>query len=70
MGSHGIGVSAALSARSSRRSHDDNGIIWPEGVTPFHCGIVNLKQGDERADAACEELYADADKRLATGAAL
>ncbi len=39
-------------------SHDDKGIIWPEGVTPFHCGIVNLRQGDDAADAACEALYA------------
>ena len=26
-------------------------------MTPFHCGIVNLKQGDAEADAACEQLY-------------
>jgi prolyl-tRNA synthetase len=38
-------------------SHDDKGIIWPEGVTPFHCGIVNLKQGDAEVDAACEGIY-------------
>ncbi|MEP3330547.1 proline--tRNA ligase [Sedimentitalea sp.] len=57
MGSHGIGVSRLLGA-IIEASHDDNGIIWPEGVTPFHCGIVNLKQGDTEADAACEALYA------------
>lgn len=57
MGSHGIGVSRLLGALIEA-NHDDNGIIWPEGVTPFHCGIVNLKQGDEAADAACESLYA------------
>ncbi|WP_296639554.1 proline--tRNA ligase [Roseinatronobacter sp.] len=57
MGSHGIGVSRLLGA-IIEASHDDRGIIWPEGVTPFHCGIVNLKQGDEAADAACESLYA------------
>ena len=57
MGSHGIGVSRLLGA-IIEASHDDNGIIWPEGVTPFHCGIVNLKQGDEDADAACDALYA------------
>ena len=56
MGSHGIGVSRLLGA-NIEASHDDNGIIWPEGVTPFHVGIVNLKQGDEEADAACEALY-------------
>ncbi|MEM7470767.1 MAG: proline--tRNA ligase [Pseudomonadota bacterium] len=57
MGSHGIGVSRLLGA-IIEASHDDNGIIWPEGVTPFHAGIVNLKQGDAEADAACESLYA------------
>ncbi|MCL4107591.1 UNVERIFIED_CONTAM: hypothetical protein GTU68_022052 [Idotea baltica] len=57
MGSHGIGVSRLLGA-IIEASHDDNGIIWPEGVTPFHCGIVNLKQGDAEADKACEDLYA------------
>jgi len=56
MGSHGIGVSRLLGA-IIEASHDDKGIIWPEGVTPFHCGIVNLKQGDEEADAACQALY-------------
>ena len=57
MGSHGIGVSRLLGA-IIEASHDDNGIIWPEGVTPYHAGIVNLKQGDAEADAACEALYA------------
>ncbi|MGC1502999.1 MAG: proline--tRNA ligase [Sulfitobacter sp.] len=56
MGSHGIGVSRLLGA-IIEASHDDKGIIWPEGVTPFHAGIVNLKQGDAEADAACEALY-------------
>ena len=56
MGSHGIGVSRLVGALIEA-NHDDNGIIWPEGVTPFHCGIVNLKQGDGAADAACENLY-------------
>ncbi len=56
MGSHGIGVSRLLGA-IIEASHDENGIIWPEGVTPFHCGIVNLKQGDAEADAACDALY-------------
>ena len=56
MGSHGIGVSRLVGA-IIEASHDDKGIIWPEGVTPFHCGIVNLKQGDDEADGACQALY-------------
>lgn len=57
MGSHGIGVSRLVGA-IIEACHDEKGIIWPEGVTPFHCGIVNLKQGDEEADQACDALYA------------
>jgi prolyl-tRNA synthetase len=39
-------------------SHDDKGLGWREGVTPFHCGILNMRSGDEVADAACEAIYA------------
>lgn len=56
MGSHGIGVSRLLGA-IIEANHDDKGIIWPEGVTPFPVGIVNLKQGDAAVDAACESVY-------------
>ena len=57
MGSHGIGVSRLVGA-IIEASHDDNGIIWPEGVAPFGVGVVNLRQGDAATDAACEDLYA------------
>ncbi|MEJ1992969.1 MAG: proline--tRNA ligase [Maritimibacter sp.] len=56
MGSHGIGVSRLVGALIEA-NHDEKGIIWPEGVTPFHAGIVNLRQGDAETDAACEEIY-------------
>ncbi|MXU65376.1 proline--tRNA ligase [Oceanomicrobium pacificus] len=58
MGSHGIGVSRLVGALIEA-NHDENGIIWPEGVTPFRVGIVNLRQGDTDTDAACDKLYAD-----------
>ena len=56
MGSHGIGVSRLVGALIEA-NHDDKGIIWPEGVTPFHAGIVNLRQGDSATDAACDQIY-------------
>jgi len=56
MGSYGIGVSRLLGALIEA-NHDDNGIIWPAAVAPFHVGLVNLKSGDEATDAACESLY-------------
>jgi prolyl-tRNA synthetase len=57
MGSYGIGVSRLMGALIEA-NHDDKGPIWPEAVTPFPVGIVNLKQGDAEADAACDSLYA------------
>ena len=56
-GSYGVGVSRLVGG-IIEASHDDNGIIWPEGVAPFKVGLVNLKVGDAEADAACEDLYA------------
>lgn len=56
MGSYGVGVSRLVGG-IIEASHDDNGIIWPKSVTPFGAGIINLKVGDEEADAACEDLY-------------
>jgi len=56
MGSYGIGVSRLVGG-IIEASHDDNGIIWPESVAPFHAGLINLKAGDGKVDAACEDLY-------------
>ena len=56
MGSHGIGVSRLVGA-IIEASHDEAGIIWPEGVTPFPVGIVNLRPGDAATDAACGHIY-------------
>lgn len=55
-GSYGIGVSR-LAGGIIEASHDENGIIWPEEVAPFHIGLINLKAGDGATDAACEDLY-------------
>ena len=62
MGSHGIGVSRLLGA-IIEANHDDKGIIWPEGVTPFHGGNLNRKQGDNSTDAACDAIYAELQAR-------
>ncbi|HEY2034134.1 MAG TPA: proline--tRNA ligase [Rhizomicrobium sp.] len=56
-GSYGVGVSRLVGA-IIEASHDDNGIIWPEPVAPFDVAVINLKSGDAKTDAACEELYA------------
>ena len=56
MGSYGIGPSR-LAAALIEANHDENGIIWPDAVAPFHVGIANLKPGDSATDAACGEIY-------------
>jgi prolyl-tRNA synthetase len=55
-GSYGIGVSRLVGA-IIEASHDDAGIVWPEPVAPFDISLINLKAGDAKTDAACEELY-------------
>ena len=55
-GSYGIGVSRLVGA-IIEASHDDAGIIWPDAVAPFDVGLINLKQGDDETDKACETLY-------------
>jgi prolyl-tRNA synthetase len=56
MGSYGIGVSRLVGA-IIEASHDDNGIVWPFSVAPFHVGLINLKVGDADCDRAAEDLY-------------
>jgi len=56
MGSYGIGVSRLVGA-IIEASHDEAGIIWPDSVAPFAVGLINLKAGDARVDAASATLY-------------
>jgi prolyl-tRNA synthetase len=58
MGCYGIGVSRTLAA-CVEMSHDDNGIIWPLPLAPYHVLIVPMSVGVGGADGeamrvACE----------------
>lgn len=57
MGSYGIGVSRLVGG-IIEASHDDAGIIWPDQVAPFGAAVINLRQGDDKTDSACEDAYA------------
>ena len=46
MGCYGIGVGRLL-ASVVENSHDDNGILWPKEVTPYHVHIVSLGKEPE-----------------------
>ncbi|MEO0619654.1 MAG: proline--tRNA ligase [Pseudomonadota bacterium] len=57
-GSYGVGVSR-LAGGIIEAFHDDDGIIWPASVAPFHVAVINLKSGDAACDAASEKLERD-----------
>ena len=57
MGSYGIGPSR-LAAAIIEAGHDDNGVIWPESVAPFHVGVADLKVGDPATGKVCADLVA------------
>ena len=57
MGSYGVGVSRLVGA-IIEANHDEKGIIWPEAVTPFRVGLVNIKIDDQKCSEICEEIYA------------
>jgi prolyl-tRNA synthetase len=56
MGCYGVGVSRLVGA-IIEASHDDAGIIWPESVAPFKVGLINLRVGDAKCDATCQNIY-------------
>src|SRR4029453_12869043 len=58
MGSYGIGVERIITAAVEQR-HDDDGIIWPKSLTPFHVvvTITNMKQEELRPTT--EKLHGD-----------
>lgn len=56
MGCYGIGVTRTLSAIVEQH-HDENGIIWPMSVAPYHVIITLVKPGDEEQAAVAEKIY-------------
>ncbi len=56
MGSYGIGVTRTLAAIVEQH-HDDNGIIWPMSVAPYHVIITVMKPDDETQAKVAESLY-------------
>ena len=57
MGCYGIGVTR-LVATVIEQSHDNDGIIWPESVAPFHihCILLSNSSNSEAIESIAEEL--------------
>ncbi|RJE49149.1 MULTISPECIES: proline--tRNA ligase [unclassified Dehalobacter] len=58
MGCYGIGVSRTMAA-AIEQNYDENGIIWPMPIAPYHCIIVPVTLKDENVVATAERLYAE-----------
>ena len=58
MGCYGIGVSRTMAA-CVEMSHDDNGIIWPAAIAPFHVLITMMSPGNPQHMDAANKLSAD-----------
>lgn len=56
MGCYGIGVTRTLAAVVEQH-HDDNGIIWPMSVAPYHVIITLVKPDDEAQATVAEKIY-------------
>ena len=56
MGCYGIGVSRCLAAIIEQHS-DENGIIWPMSVAPFHVAVVPINSKDEVQMELAEKIY-------------
>lgn len=56
MGCYGIGVTRTLAAVVEQH-HDENGIIWPVSVAPYHVIITLVKPGDPAQAEAAERIY-------------
>ena len=62
MGCYGIGVSRTMAA-AVEQWNDENGIVWPKSIAPYHVVIVPISAKDENQMAIAEQLYADLQKR-------
>jgi prolyl-tRNA synthetase len=59
MGCYGIGVSRVV-ASAIEQNNDDNGIIWPDAIAPFHIGIVPMNMHkSELVKETAEKIYAE-----------
>ncbi len=58
MGCYGIGVTRTMAA-IVEQFHDDNGIIWPVTVAPYHVVITIVKTADEIQSALADKLEAE-----------
>ena len=56
MGCYGIGVTRTM-ASIIEQHHDENGIIWPLSVAPYHVSVIPVNVKDEEQTKVANKLY-------------
>lgn len=56
MGCYGIGITRTVAA-GIEQNHDENGIIWPMAIAPFHVIITPVNVNEEDVLNASENIY-------------
>jgi prolyl-tRNA synthetase len=56
MGCYGIGVSRTMAA-AIEQNHDENGIVWPLSIAPYHVIVIPVITKDEEQMKVAEEIY-------------
>ena len=62
MGCYGIGVTRTVQA-CIEQSHDQDGIIWPKSISPFHVHICHLDIKDESANLYVQNITQELEAR-------
>ena len=56
MGCYGIGIGRTVAA-AIEQNHDENGIIWPVPIAPYHVDVISAKMTDAQCIEESEKLY-------------
>ena len=56
MGCYGIGVTRTM-ASIIEQHHDENGIVWPLSVAPYHVSVIPVNVKDEDQTKVANDLY-------------
>jgi len=56
MGCYGIGITRLIAA-IIENSYDENGIIWPDSISPFRFVIINIRSENNECNKLSERIY-------------
>ena len=56
MGCYGIGIGRTMAA-AIEQNHDQDGIVWPMAIAPFHVVVIPVSTKDEQHVKIAEDIY-------------